>query len=108
MTEVDRHLFVIFGGMGDLARRKLIPSLQRLIGENDLVSWTPAKRTGQMAGFGRVENHSTAVLQSTGYREQPRHCFHGTVAATAIRLAQSPRTRYDGMAKPASISAPDT
>ena len=37
MTEVDRHLFVIFGGMGDLARRKLIPSLQRLIAENDLV-----------------------------------------------------------------------
>ena len=36
MTEVDRHLFVIFGGTGDLARRKLIPSLQRLIAENDL------------------------------------------------------------------------
>jgi glucose-6-phosphate 1-dehydrogenase len=36
MTEVDRHLFVIFGGTGDLARRKLIPSLQRLVAENEL------------------------------------------------------------------------
>jgi glucose-6-phosphate 1-dehydrogenase len=35
-TEVDRHIFVIFGGTGDLARRKLIPSLYRLITENDI------------------------------------------------------------------------
>ncbi len=28
---VDRHLFVIFGGSGDLARRKLLPSLYRLL-----------------------------------------------------------------------------
>ncbi len=34
MTDIDRHLFVIFGGTGDLARRKLIPSLYRLITEN--------------------------------------------------------------------------
>jgi len=33
-TEVDRHVFAIFGGTGDLARRKLIPSLYRLITEN--------------------------------------------------------------------------
>lgn len=36
VTEIDRQLFVIFGGTGDLARRKLIPALQRLIAENDL------------------------------------------------------------------------
>ncbi len=30
---VDRHLFVILGGTGDLARRKLLPSLYRLITE---------------------------------------------------------------------------
>ncbi len=35
-TKVDRHVFVIFGGTGDLARRKLIPSLYRLITENDI------------------------------------------------------------------------
>ncbi|MEA3502374.1 MAG: glucose-6-phosphate dehydrogenase, partial [Actinomycetota bacterium] len=35
-NEVDRHIFVIFGGTGDLARRKLIPSLYRLITENDV------------------------------------------------------------------------
>ena len=35
-TEVDRHVFVIFGGSGDLARRKLIPSLYRLITENGI------------------------------------------------------------------------
>jgi glucose-6-phosphate 1-dehydrogenase len=34
--EVDRHVFVIFGGTGDLARRKLIPSLYRLITENGI------------------------------------------------------------------------
>jgi len=33
---VDRHVFVIFGGTGDLARRKLIPSLHRLMVENGL------------------------------------------------------------------------
>lgn len=31
MTEVDPHLLVIFGGTGDLAERKLIPSLYRLM-----------------------------------------------------------------------------
>jgi glucose-6-phosphate 1-dehydrogenase len=36
MTEVDRHIFVILGGTGDLARRKLIPSLYRLITENGI------------------------------------------------------------------------
>ncbi len=35
-TKVDQHVFVIFGGTGDLARRKLIPSLYRLITENDV------------------------------------------------------------------------
>ena len=35
MTEKsDRHLFVIFGATGDLARRKLLPSLFRVITEN--------------------------------------------------------------------------
>ncbi|MDH3500470.1 MAG: glucose-6-phosphate dehydrogenase [Acidimicrobiia bacterium] len=33
-AECDRHLFVIFGGSGDLTRRKLIPSLYRIITEN--------------------------------------------------------------------------
>ncbi|GMR02176.1 MAG: glucose-6-phosphate dehydrogenase [Acidimicrobiia bacterium] len=36
VTDIDRHLFVIFGGTGDLARRKLIPSLHRLIIEEGL------------------------------------------------------------------------
>jgi glucose-6-phosphate 1-dehydrogenase len=36
VAEVDRHLFVVFGGTGDLARRKLIPSLFRLITENGI------------------------------------------------------------------------
>ena len=35
-TEIDRHVFVIFGGTGDLARRKLIPSLNRLNTENGI------------------------------------------------------------------------
>ncbi|MEA3510139.1 MAG: glucose-6-phosphate dehydrogenase, partial [Actinomycetota bacterium] len=34
-SAIDRHVFVIFGGTGDLARRKLIPSLYRLITENN-------------------------------------------------------------------------
>jgi len=36
VTDVDRHLFVIFGGTGDLARRKLLPSLYRLITESGI------------------------------------------------------------------------
>ena len=36
MAEPERHLFVIFGGTGDLARRKLIPSLYRLITESGI------------------------------------------------------------------------
>ncbi len=35
-AQVDRHVFVIFGATGDLARRKLIPSLYRLITENGI------------------------------------------------------------------------
>jgi glucose-6-phosphate 1-dehydrogenase len=31
VSQVDPHIFVIFGGTGDLAERKLIPSLYRLI-----------------------------------------------------------------------------
>jgi glucose-6-phosphate 1-dehydrogenase len=33
MTAADRHLFVIFGATGDLTKRKLIPSLYRVITE---------------------------------------------------------------------------
>lgn len=36
MKEVEPHLFVIFGGTGDLARRKLIPALYRLISGGSL------------------------------------------------------------------------
>jgi glucose-6-phosphate 1-dehydrogenase len=35
MTKVDPHVFVIFGGTGDLAQRKLIPSLYRLIRDEE-------------------------------------------------------------------------
>ena len=34
--QVEPHLFVIFGGMGDLARRKLIPSLYELLVDKEL------------------------------------------------------------------------
>jgi glucose-6-phosphate 1-dehydrogenase len=33
MTRLEPHLFVVFGGTGDLAQRKLIPSLYRLLAE---------------------------------------------------------------------------
>jgi glucose-6-phosphate 1-dehydrogenase len=36
VAEVDPHIFVIIGATGDLARRKLIPSLYRLITENGI------------------------------------------------------------------------
>jgi len=36
MTNDLRHIFVIFGGTGDLARRKLIPSLWSLITETEI------------------------------------------------------------------------
>lgn len=36
MADIDRHLFVILGGTGDLAGRKLLPAIHRLITENDI------------------------------------------------------------------------
>ena len=36
MSQVDPHVFVIFGGTGDLAERKLIPSLYRLITDEEV------------------------------------------------------------------------
>ena len=36
MIDDSRHLFVIFGGTGDLARRKLIPSIYALITESEI------------------------------------------------------------------------
>ena len=36
MPHVDPHIFVIFGGTGDLAERKLIPSLYRLIASEEV------------------------------------------------------------------------
>ena len=35
-SQVDPHVFVIFGGTGDLAQRKLIPSLYRLITDHEV------------------------------------------------------------------------
>jgi glucose-6-phosphate 1-dehydrogenase len=37
LAEVDRNVFVIFGGTGDLARRKLIPALYGLITSQNLL-----------------------------------------------------------------------
>ena len=36
MSQVEPHVFVIFGGTGDLAQRKLIPSLYRLITDEEV------------------------------------------------------------------------
>ncbi len=35
-SQIDPHVFVIFGGTGDLAQRKLIPSLYRLITDEEV------------------------------------------------------------------------
>lgn len=37
VSQVDPHVFVIFGGTGDLAGRKLIPSLYRLIADQEVM-----------------------------------------------------------------------
>jgi glucose-6-phosphate 1-dehydrogenase len=55
MPQPDQHLFVVFGGTGDLARRKLIPSLYRLITEDDIGKRTTllgvATRESDDAGY---------------------------------------------------------
>lgn len=56
MVEIDRHLFVIFGGTGDLATRKLIPSLYRLITERSIGENTV------------VLGIATADIDDAGYR----------------------------------------
>lgn len=44
---IERHTFVIFGGMGDLARRKLIPAFYRLITEGGLADHCVLIGTGR-------------------------------------------------------------
>jgi glucose-6-phosphate 1-dehydrogenase len=46
LAAIDRHLFVIFGGTGDLATRKLIPSLYRLITESGIGASTVVMGVG--------------------------------------------------------------
>ena len=64
---VDRHLLVIFGGTGDLARRKLLPSVYRVITENGV-----ADRTHLMAV-------SRSEMDDDGYRLWAREALaeHG-------------------------------
>jgi glucose-6-phosphate 1-dehydrogenase len=57
----DRHLFVIHGGTGDLARRKLLPSLYRIMTETDGSSGCVA-----LLGVG------STPLDDGGYRQWAR------------------------------------
>jgi glucose-6-phosphate 1-dehydrogenase len=66
MSEVDPHLFVIFGGTGDLAHRKLIPSLFRLV-TGELVG-----ERCVVLGVGRRD------IGDTGYREWTREALVAT------------------------------
>ena len=54
-TPLDPHLFIIFGGTGDLAARKLLPALHELITVGDAVS--------------RVLAVGRSPLDDIGYRE---------------------------------------
>ena len=58
---VDRHLFVILGGTGDLAARKLLPALYRLITENNI---------GDSA---TILAAATSELTDDEYRKWARH-----------------------------------
>ncbi len=60
---VDRHLFVIFGATGDLARRKLVPSLYRLIVDK------------KVADRCRVLGVATSELDDDGYRSLVREAL---------------------------------
>ncbi len=61
MTPVDRHVFVILGGTGDLAARKLLPSLVEMIAENDVGD--------RCVILGAAMPHMT----DTAYRQWTRH-----------------------------------
>jgi glucose-6-phosphate 1-dehydrogenase len=64
----DRHLFVIFGATGDLAHRKLLPSLYRIISEHD------AAECSVLLGV------SSAALSDTEFR----HLVEQSLAAAGV------------------------
>ncbi len=60
MATVDPHLFVIFGGTGDLTRRKLVPALRHLMADSGL------------AGRCAIVGVATTDLDDDGYRAMLR------------------------------------
>jgi glucose-6-phosphate 1-dehydrogenase len=66
----DRHLFVIFGATGDLTRRKLIPSLYRIITENGVADRSAllgvASRDLSDAEFRELAEESLSAVGVTG------------------------------------------
>ena len=59
-TRVEPHLFVVFGGTGDLMRRKLLPALARL---NDL---------GFLGGDFKILGVSRRTMDDGAFREWAR------------------------------------
>jgi glucose-6-phosphate 1-dehydrogenase len=79
MIPVDPHIFVIFGGTGDLAERKLIPSLYRLIagealGERCVVLGVSRKELGNDRY--REWTRQTLAAAGLGVEETSGWCDH--------------------------------
>jgi glucose-6-phosphate 1-dehydrogenase len=83
MTKLDSQMIVIFGGTGDLTRRKLIPSLYHLERKGQLTSCTPIVCLGRQefdrAGFlasldieSAIEGINREVWQSLAQRIEYR------------------------------------
>ncbi len=72
----DHHVFVIFGATGDLTRRKLLPSLYRVVTENGVADRTtilgvsPAEM--EDAAF---RDHAWAALQEAGFLDLDAHAW---------------------------------
>jgi glucose-6-phosphate 1-dehydrogenase len=67
VISVDTFDFVIFGGTGDLARRKLLPALYQ------------RDRAGQIVGDTRIIATARAKLDDEGYRDLARNAILGFV-----------------------------
>ena len=84
--------FVVFGGTGDLAVRKLLPALYL------------RDRDGQLPAETRIIAASRAGLDEAGYRDKVRGELGRFVAADALDDAGHSTGFWPGCTTPASIS----
>ena len=86
MPEVDPHLFVIFGGTGDLAERKLIPSMYRALAAQDAADRSVVLGVSRHAiGDEAYRKWTEKVLTAAGVSgDEASHWSHTNIYQQAV------------------------